>query len=109
MSGDAVRSEAPDLPSVAVVVANDRTKELTAEAVRSVTDDPLVQVVVVENGSGFGRGAKLGVSASHASPEFLLHSDERKGASRLQLRCAGVLGMAQVGLERLRAGGTRSG
>jgi N-acetylglucosaminyl-diphospho-decaprenol L-rhamnosyltransferase len=102
MSGDADRSEAPDLPSVAVVVVNYRTKELTAEAVRSVLDDPLVhEVVVVDNGSGdgsvaflrsafpgpqvqvvessgnlgFGRGANLGVSASHASLVFLLNSD----------------------------------
>jgi N-acetylglucosaminyl-diphospho-decaprenol L-rhamnosyltransferase len=85
---------------VAVVIVNFRTKELTADAVRSVLGDPLVsEVVVVDNGSGdgsaeyvrealagvaviespenigFGRGVNLGVEATSAPFLFLLNSD----------------------------------
>ena len=88
------------MDGVAVVIVNFRTKELTADAVRSVVDDPLVsEVVVVDNGSGdgsadhlraalpavrvvesatnlgFGRGVNLGVEATSAPFLFLLNSD----------------------------------
>ena len=85
-----------------MVVVNFRTREITADAVRSVLADPLVEeVVVVDNGSddgsvehlraefagaavrlvgspanlGFGRGANLGVEATTASFVLLLNSD----------------------------------
>lgn len=81
-----------------MVIVNFRTKELTADAVRSVLGDPLVaEVVVVDNGSGdgsvaylraagvaviespanlgFGRGVNLGVQSTSAPFLFLLNSD----------------------------------
>lgn len=83
-----------------MIIVNFRTKELTADAVRSVIADPLVtEVVVVDNGSGdgsaeylrsalagvrvvespenlgFGRGMNLGVEAAAAPFLFLLNSD----------------------------------
>lgn len=86
------------MDEVAVVIVNFRTKELTADAVRSVLGDPLVsEVAVVDNGSGdgsaehlraagvrvveskenlgFGRGVNLGVEATTAPFLFLLNSD----------------------------------
>ena len=85
-----------------MVVVNFRTREITADAVRSVLAEPLVdEVVVVDNGSddgspeylraefagsrvrvvesqanlGFGRGVNLGVEATAAPFLLLLNSD----------------------------------
>jgi len=92
----------PDHAGVSVIIVNFRTRELTAEAVRSVLDDPALHgVVVVDNGSGdgsaaflreafplpqvqvvespenlgFGRGVNLGATVAEAPFFFLLNSD----------------------------------
>jgi len=102
MSEDADQPDGGVRRGVAVIIVNYRTKELSAEAVRSVLGDPLVdEVVVVDNGSGdgssgylrsafpgfdvqvvesltnlgFGGGANLGVSATGAELVFFLNSD----------------------------------
>ncbi len=102
MQPDAEQLEGGIRRGVAVVVVNYRTSELTAEAVRSVLADPLVdEILVVDNGSGdgsvdvlrstfsgsvvrvaespsnlgFARGVNLGVSMCVSPLVFLLNSD----------------------------------
>lgn len=88
--------------AVSGVIVNYRTPELTARAARSLLDDGVDEVVVVENGSGdgsittldsllgdddrvtlveshenlgFGRGVNLGAASSTGAHLFLLNSD----------------------------------
>lgn len=102
MHGDAEELEGGIRQGVGVVVVNYRTRELTAEAVRSVLPERLVEeVVVVDNGSGdgsvdflratfsqpvvhiaesptnlgFAGGANLGVAMCKSPFVFLLNSD----------------------------------